>query len=228
MKKVKYILIILVGFLLLSNIKVNALNLESKVYDYALILTDKEEEKLNNKIKEYTEKNNIKLLFLTVKHHALDTTEEYLNEFYKKNLDGDVILVVIDLTDNKRNIDIKSFKNAKRLCNDNKIKSILSSHKIKSKINNYKISNILLNEIISEKQYGVNDKGINYLKYLLLLIPGIVISSIIVILLLFQDKDKKIEEIEYSYLNINSLSIDKRLDKFVTTHTKYSIKKKNK
>ena len=123
MKKLKYLIIILLLFIGIRNIY--AFDKTEKIYDYAQILTEKEENKLKIGIDKYINKHNLDMVIVTVKHHSHDNLQNYMNEFYVKNDFGiesniDGIIIVIDLKDKKENIGMKTFGIANSLYNEEK------------------------------------------------------------------------------------------------------------
>lgn len=220
MKNIKYLLIIITLFIGIKCISAIDNN-DIKVYDYALILNDNQKLNLTNKINEFIDKTNTNLIIVTVRHTSTKNIEDYINEFYKKYINEDAILLVLNLGNDNDKLNMQAFGNVKKLYNDIQIKEILKLVKIDD--NNYKT---LTNFI---EQLELNNIHINnYNKYLdirywiLILVPSIILSSIIVLIKFLKSKNSEQEIEKNMYLKLDSLLIEKRLDNFLTTHTSKS------
>ena len=92
-------------FVCITNIK--AFNTNTKIYDYAQVLTTKEEYKLKKDIDLFIANSNMDMVLITVKYHDKKNTSLYVEEFYNTNGFGigntkDGVVAVIDFS-NKNN-----------------------------------------------------------------------------------------------------------------------------
>ena len=225
MKKLKYLIIILLLFIGIRNIY--AFDKTEKIYDYAQILTEKEENKLKIGIDKYINKHNLDMVIVTVKHHSHDNLQNYMNEFYVKNDFGiesniDGIIIVIDLKDKKENIGMKTFGIANSLYNEEKIKTILTE------INKEKEYYKKLDKFIdySNKYIEDNDSEnitissiLSSINWLATIIISLILPLILIIICLLKSKEIKKSE-NKNYIKENSIVIDIKKEEFMTTNTK--------
>ena len=222
MKKLKILVITLMLFIGIKNIY--AFDNTIKVYDYAQILTEKEENKLKENVNKYISKYNIDMVIVTVKHYTQVTVEEYINLFYSKNqFDKDGIIFVLDLKND--DISIKTFGNATNYYSDNEVKNMLN--KVDTEKNYYdKLFSfieysdyyVIKNEDNSNK---INSISIFYFVHWIgILIPSFLIPTIIIVIGLFKNKTVKKEYDADYYILENSVIINTKEDKFRTTNTK--------
>lgn len=217
----KYILIILLLFISIKSVNaINELDNNKKIYDYAVVLNNKQEEKLNRKIEKFINKTNTNLIIITVRHPSIKDTKEYLNEFYKKNINNESILLVLNLDNNTMKLDMEVYGNKKIMYSDEQINQILN-HVNKEK-NYYKTLINFIDEVETNNNYINNyNKYLNIKYWLLIIIPSIILSSIITFIKVLNNKKENKYE-DNKYLKLDSLIIDKRLDNFLTTHTSKS------
>ena len=223
--KIKYILLLIIIVFGTKLTIVNAHKFDNKIklYDYAIVLSDKEKSKLKEKIDKYIDDNDIDLAIVLVKYYNFKSLKEYSKEFYLKNdfgidYNNKGIILVIDTKEN--NIDIQINGNID-LYTDNEISSIIESVNKKEKY--YDKINIFmeyLNKYIHTDYKSIDkDKKNNLLYIFISLIISLVVSSIVVLLLLLKVKNKK-SIVTKKYTNIIKLNINKTEDKYVTTNTK--------
>ena len=217
MKKLKILLLII----MFIPIKISALD-SNRVYDYAQVILDSEEEKLNNYIETFKSKNNIDIIIVTARHNGNIETKEYAKEFYQKyefgiNEDKSGIMLVIDFNNNKTNIEIYTQGRADEIYN---------------KYINDMLSTIILNDDyykMSKDFIDLSDKYINgksSIKNILfdvnliyILIISIITSSIVILVLFMISRNKDKNKLLYSYLKEGTLEINSTNEKFMTTST---------
>ena len=224
MNKIKYILIILMIFIGIKNIYAFTFDNTIKVYDYAQILTDKEEDKLIGKVNEYINKYNIDMVIVTVKHYEQNTLKEYMDLFYETNEFGKGnnkrgIFIVLDLKNN--DIGIETYNLEEGVYTESELtrmkELIEKDDKYYKKINTFiDYSNKYLNENYIIKK----DRNSSYIDYLIMAFISLFISSTLIIILIIKVKKVSKKEESISYLKKDSLVINKREDKFLTTHTR--------
>jgi uncharacterized protein len=222
MKKIKYLIIILLLIISTKNIYAYTFDNTTKVYDYAQVLTDKEEDNLIEKAKQYIDNNNMDMVIVTVKYYTYEYINEYINEFYNRNKFGignnkSGIIVVIDLKNNS--IGIETFGNTKDLYNKSEINDIIS------KMNeNDKYYDKLLDFIKYSNEYITKDEKINNntdsVNYLLVLTFSFIISIIVGMLLILKANSIKPINYENHYIRMDSTIINIREDKYLNTSTK--------
>lgn len=239
MKKLKYLILAIVLFLTLQN--VSAFDKELKVYDYAQVLTPEEEEKLKEKSIEFTEKYNMDIIMVTVKYHEKSTTKAYAQDFYDYNGFGvgnthDGLIFVIDFNFNeKSDFYISTTGEAIRMYDDYRINSILDSIDDEYYKNSEDYFNMFLAFINASDKYAslgvpssnsntridsngdlVYKTGIPWFKITLI---SLIISSAIVIFFIMKNKMVRKSVNANEYLKKDSVVINNRSDKFITTHT---------
>lgn len=225
MKNLKYLIIILLLFIGIRNIY--AFDKTDKIYDYAQILTEKEENKLKIGIDKYITKHNLDMVIVTVKHHSHDNLQNYMNEFYVKNDFGiesniDGIIIAIELKDKKENIGIKTFGMATTLYSEDEIKTILTE------IDKEKECYKKLDKFIDYSNEYINDNEpdditiysiLSSINWLALIIISLILPLILIIIWLIKNKEIKKEE-NKNYIKENSIVIDIKKEEFMTTNTK--------
>ncbi len=74
-----------------------AVNSDEKIYDFAEVLTDKEEAALYKKVMEFVNETNMDLVIVTIKDNPIDNTKDYAHNFYQYNyFRDDGLLLLID------------------------------------------------------------------------------------------------------------------------------------
>lgn len=225
MKNLKYLILVLLLFIGIKS--VNAFDNTIKVYDYAQVLTEKEESKLKKDIDKFIGKYNFDMAIVTVKHYEQETLDEYMNLFYIKNDFGigtnkDGIIAVLDLKNDNNIVGIKTFGNVKNYYSESEIKSIIND--IQKEKNNYKKLEVFIDGAFNyvdkfEDNYGDNNILL-LLNWVQVITLSILIPTIIVIIGIFKNKNVRKEESARYYINENSVVITKRNEKYITTNTK--------
>lgn len=202
-----------------------AFNTNKKVYDYAQVLTDKQEIKLKRSIDLFIANNNIDLVIVIPKHHDKESTVMYANEFYNINgFNKDGIICVVDFTFDNINIDALAFGKAKQLYSNENIKKVLFDIKKKQNKGYYK----LLDSFIDKTDYFVKfnfRKSNSMLSYVVIrnlkiIVVSFVLSTLCILYLFIKNKIVKKDKISKSYLVKDSFIINKKVEKFITTETK--------
>lgn len=74
-----------------------AINASEKVYDFAEVLTDAEEELIYKQIEKFVNQTNIDLVIVTIKSNPVESTKDYAHNFYNYNyFKNDGVLFLID------------------------------------------------------------------------------------------------------------------------------------
>lgn len=223
MKKLKFLLILFSIFIFTDNTL--AFNTNKKVYDYAQVLTDKQEIKLKRNIDLFIANNNIDLVIVLPKYHDKQSTLKYANDFYDINgFNKDGIICVVDFTFDDVNIEILAFGKSKQLYSNENIKNVLLDLKKKENKGYYKV----LDSFIDKTDYFVKFNfrksnsmlSYNFIRNLKLIFISFVLSTLCVLYLFIKNKIVKKNKIIKSYLVKDSFVINKKVEKFITTETK--------
>lgn len=225
MKNLKYLILVL--FLFIGIKSVNAFDNTIKVYDYAQVLTEKEESKLKKDVDKFIDKYNFDMAIVTVKYYSQETLDEYMNLFYIKNnfgigINKDGIIAVLDLKNDNNIVGIETFGNVKNYYSESEIKSIIND--IQKEKNNYNKLEIFIDgafNYVDKFEDNYSDTNILlFLNWFQVLTLSILIPTMIVIIGIFKNKNVRKEESVKYYINENSVVITKRNEKYITTNTK--------
>ena len=223
MNKLKYLLILFLMFICLND--VFAFDVNKKIYDYAQVLTNKQEAKLKRKLNTFIANRNLDIVLVTTKQHEKESTLEYANKFYTANgFHNDGIICVIDFTFESMNIEISKFGNAKDLYSDDDIKKILNDINKKEDKGYYKVFDSFIDR--SSYYAKVNSNSGNFIfsykfiRILKLIVVSFILSSIYILYLFIKSKYRSKNRNIKSYLVKDSFIINKKVEKFITTETK--------
>lgn len=225
MKNLKYLILVLILFIGIKS--VNAFDNTIKVYDYAQVLTEKEESKLKKDVDKFIGKYNFDMAIVTVKYYSQETLDEYMNLFYIKNnfgigINKDGIIAVLDLKNDNNIVGIETFGNVKNYYSESEIKSIIND--IQKEKNNYNKLEIFVDGVfnyVDKFEDNYSDTNILLLlNWFQVLTLSILIPTMIVIIGIFKNKNVRKEESARYYINENSVVITKRNEKYITTNTK--------
>lgn len=227
MKKLKYLIILLFMFAFIKG--VYAFDNTLKVYDYAQILTEKEEKNLKTQIDNYINKHNTDMAIVTVKYYNQNSLEEYMNLFYYQNNFGlgntkDGLIIFIDLKNKEEVIDIKVNGITANLYTEEEINKIKKSTNEEDSYYN-KLLSIMknLDKYISYNNENItiveNDKKLS-LDWFSIIMFSILIPTIVVVIGIFKNRTIKRSDDANLYIIKESVNITTRDDKFITTNTK--------
>jgi len=225
MKKFKYLVILFLMFIGINNI--SAFDTSLKVYDYAQILTPSEEADLKKDIDLYIANHNMDMAIVTVKYHDKINTMNYADDFYDYNGFGignnyDGVIFVLDFTF-WQNGDIWMSTTGKAIdvYTDLRIDNILDSVVDKKNAGYYK----MFSEFISKCDYYAKQGIISYNNYdetinwKNIIIISLLVPTIIIIILILKNKMVKVATNADIYLDKSSIVINRRNDRFISTHT---------
>ena len=222
MKKLKNLLIIFLMIICIDN--VFATSPYIKVYDYAQVLTNKEESKLNKSAELYTANYNMDMVIVLVKYHGKENTLEYSEEFYNTkgfgigdNKNG--IMCVVDFSN--ENIEISKYGDAKNIYNEEYTKKILESINKKEDKGYYKMLDTFIDKSSDYAKKSSNENSISYemVKLLRLILVSFIISIIFILCLLIKRQIKTKKVTLKNYLVKDSFVINKKTENFITTTT---------
>lgn len=211
-----------------------------KIYDYAEILSDSEENQLYDSIKSYIETSNMDMVILTIDLPYNDEQiEDYTADFYDYNdfgIDFDLysgIIIVRNINSFNRYFNIYTFGNAQLYYPYERCEEILDYIYNDIYTENYlagfnsfiSYSSEFYNDGIPSNynNYYVNDMGYLTKRYtipwfLAFIISGIV-TCVIMIILISKNKMVKKASIAKEYLDNSSVNYTNRSDNFITSHT---------
>lgn len=226
MKKLKYLIIVMLLFIGLKNVyAIPTFDNTTKVYDYAQVLTEKEENKLKEEVNDYINKYNMDMVIVTVKYYTQSTVDEYINLFYNQNGFGvgnnkDGIMIVVDLKNN--NTSIKIFGRSINYYSESEVKNILNiingEEEYYDKLDRFlDYSNKYINEFDT-----INDNIsiFSFIHWLGILMPSLIIPTIVIVIGILKNKTVKKEDTANYYIKNGSVLINTKDDKFITTNTK--------
>lgn len=107
MKKSLSIFLLLMVFLIPNSVWAQNVDVSEKIYDYADLLSNEEEEKLHSQVMDFIEKYDMDMVFVTINENPYgisdEDTELYTEEFYDNNGFGvgktkDGIIILIDMS----------------------------------------------------------------------------------------------------------------------------------
>lgn len=227
MKKLKYLLILFLMFVFIDN--THAFNTSLKVYDYAQVLTTEEEQNLKRNIDLYIANHNMDMAIVTVKYHSKSSTMAYADDFYDYNGFGigpnfDGVIFVLDFTFwENGDIWMSTTGKAIDVYTDYRIDSILDSVVAKKNWGYYEMFNTFIEKSNYYAKEGIpiydstlEDKKVAWKGIIMF---SLVIPSIIILILVLKNKMVKKSTTASIYLLKDSIIINKRSDRFITTHT---------
>lgn len=227
MRKIKYLLILIIMFIMGAN-NIYAVDTSLKVYDYAQVLTPLEEKNLKKDIDLYIANQNMDLVLVTVRHHTKSSTMNYADDFYDYNGFGigsnfDGVIFVIDFTFGYTDIWMSTTGKAISIYTDDRIDKILDYVSTKKNSGYYEMFSGFIEKTYYYAKEGIpiynnssEDENINYK---VIIIVSLIIPTLIIIILILKNKSVKAATHASQYLVKNSVRINKRTDKFITTHT---------
>lgn len=236
MRKFKFLFVLLVLFI--GILKVSAFDNTVKIYDYAQILTNNQEQRLKKLVDSYIRKYNIDMAIVTVKHHEASSTQNYAMNFYNYNNFGtndtkDGIILVIDFMNDNTNFYIEAFGNSKMIYetyrinkmiknisnikNDNYYKAI---EKFIGDSDDYANKGAIFNSVRHELQNNTFITTKNIWVVIISIIISSIVPSIVILIYVFKNKMVKKSYLATHYLKKDSVVISVKKDTFYTTHTK--------
>lgn len=227
LKKIFLILLLIIGVSSVKAITERKFDTTIKVYDYAQVLSEKEEKDLKENVDKYIEKYNIDMVLVTVKHYNQNLLEEYMELFYNTNKFGigdnkSGIMFTMDFKN--KDLGIKTYGLASDLYSEFELEKIIE--KANKKDNNkdklstfIKYSNKYINEYDSD---AFDDEIIISINWIGITIISFILSTLVVFIGILKSKNKSSNK--RSDNCVKTLIITVKEDSFITTHTK---KRKN-
>lgn len=201
-----------------------------KVYDYAGLLTESEEEELYNQILEYIQTYNMDMVVVTTNENNKSSSMAYADDFYDYNgfgigEDNSGLLFLIDM--DKRNMWISTTGKAIELYNDVRIDNILD---------------YTYNKIVDEDYFGCASEFIKYSKYFAnkgisgidtiietqeVIAAVLIVSTVVTIIFICigrsHHKNVKKQTLATAYIT-QSLNLNGKRDIFIRKHVSKSAK----
>lgn len=217
-----------------------AVDASEKIYDFADLLSDSEEEKLYKQAKKYIENTNFDLAIVTVSNYEKDNchgncTHTYADDFYDYNEFGlgsehSGVLFLVDMS--RREIYMTTTGEAISMYNDNRIDMIMDSiYQAFSSQNYYqgiaKFMTILENYDTmglpnsKDSRYVITEDGTiaRDIPWLIFLGIPIFITGIVMAILISKNKLVRVATSSREYLDKKTLKTSVVSDQLVHTHT---------
>lgn len=103
-----------------------AINVDEKIYDFADILTSKDEEKLYKQVNNFIIKTKIDCVIVTINNNVKNSTKQYAHDFYNyNNFWNDGILLLLDMSN--KSIYVATNGYAYELFPDSRLQPMLKS-----------------------------------------------------------------------------------------------------
>lgn len=228
----------------INNVKNTKLvDANEKVYDFADILTEDEEQEIYEKINSFIKKNNIDMVFVSIDMpYSYDgQNENYAADFYDYNdfgIDFDNysgILLLRNNYESDRYYDIYTFGDAQLYFNQTRYDDVLDSIYNDFVSKNYlrgiekfidKCDNYVDKGYVSNYKYSYVDKDgyihTNYhVPYGICLVLSSIITLIIMSILIHKNKMIKKATKANQYLDKNSINYTEKTDQFLRSHTSH-------
>ncbi|MBQ2946539.1 MAG: TPM domain-containing protein [Bacilli bacterium] len=227
LKKIFIILLLIIGVNSVEATTERTFDTTIKIYDYAQVLNEKEENDLKKSVDKYIKKHNIDMVLVTIKHYNQNTLEEYMELFYDTNKFGvgdnkSGIMFTMDFK--KQDIGIKTYGLATDLYSANELSKIIN--KVEKKDNNKdKLSTFIKysNKYINEYENECFDENVLIqIDWIGISIISLILSIMMVFIGILKSKNKNLNKTEDNC--VKSLIITIKEDCFITTNTK---KRKN-
>lgn len=216
-------------------LKTPAVLASEKVYDFANLLTETEEEQLYNQVITYIENTNYDLALVTINENNKYSAMEYADDFFDYNDFGinssrDGLLILIDM--DTREIWVSTSGQAIKMYSDLRIDNIIDAGFNYLKNSKYYDC---LSHMIDKMDYYFNlgvpsgnldmqidEEGNPYyvkkIPYLMIFIISGAVCTIISLILYFKTSSKIKKQNTVTYINPNLSNLIKN-DQFLTTHT---------
>ena len=210
-----------------SVINTPSVNSEDKIYDFADILSDEDEEELYDIVFKYIDDTKMDLAIVTIDNNVKSSTREYADDFYDYNdfkIDG--VCYVIDMEN--REFYISTAGKGLMYYDNDRVELILSSMDDSMFNHNYKESiDILVNRLTFYYNYGysnskyeiVDGKIVYKTPYVIFFGISFIFAFVVTLILSLRNKPVKLSRDSFSYLDKKSIKITNRNDSFIRTHT---------
>lgn len=216
-------------------LKTPAVLASEKVYDFANLLTENEEEQLYNQVITYIENTNYDLALVTINENNKYSAMKYADDFFDYNdfginssRDGSLILIDMDT----REIWVSTSGQAIKMYSDSRIDNIIDAGFFDLKNAQYYdcLSKMIdkmdyyfdLGVPSSNRDMEIDEDGNPYyvksIPYVMIFIISGVICTIVSLILYFKTSSKIKKQNTVTYINPNLSNLIKN-DQFLTTYT---------
>lgn len=200
-----------------------AIDATEKVYDFADLFTDEEEQQLYTKITNYINEYNLDLAVVTIDENN-KTPREYADDFYDYNDFNQQggILFLIDM--DNRKIYMSTTGEAIKMYNDYRINTALDEvYTYMSDEEYYEGTSSYIDKISDYAKKGVptsnnEEKSLTSSIFMSLLI-GLIGTAIIMVILIFKNRMVKKATTAREYLNKNSIKIQNMGEILISSNT---------
>lgn len=208
-----------------------------KIYDYGDFLTLSEETTLKSMIDDYTNKYDLDMVIVTKEDYPYSSMRSYAQDFYDYNDFGvgdtkDGILLFFNIDSEGPIVEIVTTGEGIRMYDDARIDNLLNSMSSVKYDGNYTIIETFIKRAddyasqgvpSSNKNTYIDEYGDLQYKKSYPVIPILIISGVItlVVMLIMINKNKMVKKATNAsqYLDMQSLNISTRTDRFMHTHT---------
>lgn len=216
-------------------LKTPSVDASEKIYDFADLFTDEEEENLYNDVINYIEKYNMDFAIVTIDDNNKVNASNYADDFYDYNDFGindtnDGILFLIDM--DTRNYYVSTTGEGIRMYNDYRIERILDYAESNMRSGNYYgAANNVIYMASSFAEEGIPSGNANsyidsngnivYIRkvnYFASIIASSIITLIVMLILVKRNKMIKKATVADQYVS-KALNLTQNSDKFINTHT---------
>ncbi len=222
-----YIFIFLLLLIGIKNVSAIEFDTSIKVYDYAQVLSSKQENQIKEQIENYINNNKVDMAVITVKYFEQKSVEDYLDTFYNTNGFGignnkSAMMMVINLKDNLEQIYIKAYGDAEKLYNDDEINNIINAASTTDNYNNKIDIFIDYSNKYTQQSYNIsnNQNILSKINWFLIIVVSLLISTVLNIFIIMMHKNKIKKDNVICYVKKDSVVINTNGKKFITTNTK--------
>jgi uncharacterized protein len=209
-----------------------AVNAEEKVYDFADLFTNAEEETLYNEIQEYIKKTNLDFALVTIDENNKTSAQAYADDFYDYNDFGisetyDGILFLIDM--DTREIYMSTTGKAQTKYSDYEIEQLLDKVYMYMTDKEYytgtkifiKAATSFANIDSSQKSYVIGNDGTvkRYIPWLGIFIFATIATTIVMVIMVKLNKMVMKSTSSREYLKKDTLKLEKVSDILIHTFT---------
>ena len=196
---------------------------EEKVYDFADLYTDDEEQKLYEQTKKFIEKYNMDFAIVTISENNKSSEVAYADDFYDYNdFDSDGVLFLIDM--DNRQIYMSTTGYAIKMYTDARIDYLMDNvYKYMTDKEYYEGTSKYISLLSSLAEKGVPSGNESFAStgqiLLYSLIASFVITLIVMIVLVKKNKLVRKANEAKAYLIDDSVKVDVVEERLVSTHT---------
>ncbi len=201
------------------------------VYDFAEMMTDKQEKLLYDSIMDFYNEKKIELVLVTVKDNTFNNSQKYLESFYKYNFfKDDCVLLLIDFEMN--GVYMKTYGSPVELFPNSRMQPVLKNvYKLSLQGKIYDACNSFVNSIrgfvgLGEVKRGedvvIDTDGTVKKNSLVIqaLIFAFIATAIIMFIFVSLNKNVSIASSSKEFLNKETMIINEISDNFVSENTK--------